>query len=299
MKVLFCSNPLCKNEVDIDYQNEYRVADRFGIAAGLLDFEALVYDKDVCKAIRRVPSSDVPQQVVYRGWMLTPADYEKMYVGLAQKNINLITSPSQYKHCHYLPETYSIIKDVSPRSIWFTKEELGETYVGQVANEFGKKTIMIKDYVKSRKHDWNEACYIPDASDANKVSEIVNNFLRLQGEDLNEGVIFREFVQLKYLTSHSISKMPIPLEYRIFFMKGEPIQVINYWEEGEYGSQIPDITRFCNIAKNIQSDFFSMDIAQKTDGNWIIIEVGDGQVSGLPEKTDIEGFYEKVKITGQ
>src|SRR5450432_3294033 len=57
---------------------------------------------------------------------------------------------------------------------------------------FGEKPIIVKDYVKSRKHEWNEACYIPCASDRQAVERVVMGFLHLQGEDLNEGLVFRE-----------------------------------------------------------------------------------------------------------
>ncbi|MEK3873410.1 MULTISPECIES: ATP-grasp domain-containing protein [unclassified Paenibacillus] len=40
---------------------------------------------------------------------------------------------------------------------------------------------------------------------------------------------------------------------------------------------------FLEIAKQIRSNFFTMDIAKTEAGGWIVIEVGDGQVSGLPE----------------
>ncbi len=34
-----------------------------------------------------------------------------------------------------------------------------------------------------------------------------------------------------------------------------------------------------------------MDVAQRTDGTWIIVELGDGQVAGLPECAEASGFY--------
>ena len=35
-----------------------------------------------------------------------------------------------------------------------------------------------------------------------------------------------------------------------------------------------------------------MDIAQKENGEWMIVELGDGQVSALPEKADVKRFYQ-------
>jgi hypothetical protein len=48
---------------------------------------------------------------------------------------------------------------------------------------------------------------------------------------------------------------------------------------------------FRDIAQNVQSRFFTMDVARRVDGNWIIVELGDAQVAGLPAKADVEAFY--------
>jgi hypothetical protein len=40
-----------------------------------------------------------------------------------------------------------------------------------------------------------------------------------------------------------------------------------------------------------------MDIAKvEKNGDWVIIELGDGQVSGLPDNADLYEFYNRLKI---
>ncbi len=34
-----------------------------------------------------------------------------------------------------------------------------------------------------------------------------------------------------------------------------------------------------------------MDVARRREGDWMIVELGDGQVAGLPERANIEAFY--------
>jgi len=38
-----------------------------------------------------------------------------------------------------------------------------------------------------------------------------------------------------------------------------------------------------------------MDVAKTKNGEWIIIELGDGQVAGLPDKADRLQFYDLVR----
>jgi hypothetical protein len=37
-----------------------------------------------------------------------------------------------------------------------------------------------------------------------------------------------------------------------------------------------------------------MDVARRLDGEWMIIELGDAQVSGLPREDDAGAFYEAL-----
>lgn len=37
-----------------------------------------------------------------------------------------------------------------------------------------------------------------------------------------------------------------------------------------------------------------MDVAQSSAGEWQIIELGDGQVAGLPDATNIGAFYQGI-----
>jgi hypothetical protein len=161
-----------------------------------------------------------------------------------------------------------------------------------ISNEFGTDPIVVKDFVKSNKHSWKESCFIPDASDREQARKVITNFMKFQGKDLNEGLVFRKFEDLEFLTEHSKSGMPLTKEYRLFFLKGNLIGVFNYWDEGDYQHEQPQLDMFISIAKNIDSSFFTMDISKKKDGSWIIMELGDGQVSGLPDNADVIEFYD-------
>lgn len=164
-----------------------------------------------------------------------------------------------------------------------------------VLRPFGERPVIVKDFVKSRKHEWFEACYIPSAADQAAIERVVRRFLQLQAEDLNKGLVFREFVEFEPLAIHSKSGMPLTREYRLFVLDGQVILAAPYWEEGEYaddeGAQ-PPLEAFHALTRNVQSRFFTMDVARrKSDGVWLIVELGDGQVAGLPERAEKEAFY--------
>ena len=123
------------------------------------------------------------------------------------------------------------------------------------------------------------------------VEKITRRFIELQDVDLNIGLVYRAFVELEHLAEHSVSGMPLTKEFRILVKEGKVIQAFNYWDEGDYDAISPDLSFLDSIIPNIKSNFFSADIAQQKDGQWIIVELGDGQVSGLPDNADKAVFY--------
>ena len=44
------------------------------------------------------------------------------------------------------------------------------------------------------------------------------------------------------------------------------------------------------------SPFYTVDFAEKQNDDWIIVETGDGQVSGLTEALNPEEFYRKIAV---
>lgn len=298
MKFVFCSDPLDEKAPDMEYLREYETARGLGADVYLISLEALL-EGGAERAVRRLPVFETREVFVYRGWMLKPDDYERLYQALSDKNAILINSPEEYRNGHEFPYAYETIKAVTPFSIWVPKEELSEglTPLLEKMDVFGNKPVLVKDYVKSRKHEWEDACFIPDASDREGVRRVAENFLNRQGTELNGGLVIREFVALAGLGVHPRSGMPLAQEYRLFFLDHQMIACMDYWDEAvyEHESRV-DVTLapFLKVAERIKSRFFTMDLAKTAGGEWLVIEVGDGQVSGLPIQANVEQFYRAI-----
>lgn len=298
MKFVFCSDPLDEKAPDMEYLREYATARGLGADVYLISLEALL-EGSAERAVRRLPVFETREVFVYRGWMLKPDDYERLYQALSDKNAILINSPEEYRNGHEFPYAYEAIKAVTPFSIWVPKEELNEglTPLFEKMDVFGNKPVLVKDYVKSRKHEWEDACFIPDASDREGVRRVAGNFLNRQGTELNGGLVIREFVALAGLGVHPKSGMPLAQEYRLFFLDHQMIACMDYWDEAAYEHESrADVTLapFLKVAERIESRFFTMDLAKTAGGEWLVIEVGDGQVSGLPIQADAAHFYRAI-----
>ncbi|GHO86779.1 ATP-grasp domain-containing protein [Dictyobacter formicarum] len=296
MRIIFCADPWNVRQPEPMYATEVNAVEKLDVPFSLLNFEALVEQHNEARAVRRIEAVPAPELAIYRGWMLKPEDYAQLYAALAEKNLFLINMPLAYTHCHYLPESYALIRDLSPRTVWLRiiDGQIDFDEIMQLLQPFGSQPLIVKDFVKSRKHEWAAACYIPAASDREAVEYVVMSFVRLQGEDLAEGLVFREFLQLEPLGNHSKSGMPLTKEYRLFFCDGQHLLTIPYWEEGSYDGELPPLELLAPIARRIQSRFFTMDVAKQVNGTWCIVELGDGQVAGLPERTDVSAFYQTL-----
>ena len=295
MRIIYCDSVFDNKIIEPDYKDEKVSAINNGFEFSLISFEELE-NNNLSKSLKYVPNLEKLEIGFYRGWMLSSKLYKELYNGLLSKNIQLINSPKEYNHCHYLPNSYDKIKTLTPKSNW-TKEGdiINDELVNSLTDEFGNSPIIVKDYVKSEKHNWENACFIPNASDKRNVSRIVTNFMELRGDFLNVGLVFREFEKLEFLTIHSKSSMPLTKEFRIVFANKKLISIFDYWDEGEYGDTKPNMEMFKEIAKTIDSNFFTMDVAKKENGDWIIMELGDGQVAGLPENADKNEYYKNIK----
>lgn len=285
IEFLFPQNPLNKRMCDLDYEEEFNEVQRLGYSAGLLDID------NIKPHISQY--ADIITRTIYRGWMLSPESYRQLYDKLSQNSHYLINTPEQYDYCHLIPKWYDDFKDITPLTIW--SEDISDESIINMLKIFGDKALVVKDYVKSRKHEWYEACYIPKASDKENATKVIHTFLERQGENLIGGLVLREFVDLQFTGYHPQSGMKLSAEYRAFFLCGKLICIIDYWNTGttEYKLNKDEYNWLSSLASRVNSVFFTIDIARKSSGELIVMELGDGQVSGLQDWT-AKQFYSKL-----
>jgi hypothetical protein len=172
MFFVLCRDPLDPARPDRSFQAEVAAIESLGHLYVLVNHDALVRGDDHARVVRRVPEQVEPITAVYRGWMMTSSQYRVLYDALATLNIRLINDPDQYRHRHHLPECYPIIERLTPRSVWLTGD-LGIDRIMEVLTPLGDRPVIVKDFVKSRKHEWNDACYVSSASNRDAVERVV------------------------------------------------------------------------------------------------------------------------------
>lgn len=293
--VIFCCDPFDTSRPHSLWSEEAKIASSLG-QIYLLDHQSLLQG-NVDKALRKLPQNQ-NASIIYHGWMMLPKVYETFYKGLQSKGYQLINHPKEYLGCHHISNWYPIIQEFTPKTIIVHSENLQE--ILNSIQTFGDSSLIIKDFVSSQKHCWEQACFIPSGNDTIVAAKIVTTFITMQSEidGVQGGIVLREFVSLRSIGRHPQSKMPLSHEFRAFILDNKIISLSPYWEYGNYAEDVPPfflIKKISNkITKRIGSRFFTIDLAQKENGDWICIEVGDGQVSSLPVQGNKKEFYSKL-----
>lgn len=289
--IIFCADPLGPGHPDAAFAAEAAAAEQAGFTVALLSYERLVHEHNPAGAVRRLARQDRSTTCLYRGWMLSVAHYTQLYATLVERDYRPLHTPEVYRSCHELPASYPFIAGHTPYTIWLPQEKgLGLDRIMAALEPFGDQPVIVKDYVKSRKHEWREACFIPSAADRDGVARVTGRFLALQGDDLQGGLVFRAYVPFRTTGSHPQSGMPLAVEHRALIFDGQPLLTRPYWE-GVYLPDEPPLDLFAPAIAAIPSRFFTLDLAQREDGIWMIVELGDAQVAGLPPGTDVDGLY--------
>jgi hypothetical protein len=138
---------------------------------------------------------------------------------------------------------------------------------------------IVKDYVKSRKHEWEEACFIPDLSDTAAVSRVVGRFVELQGEFLTGGIVLREFESFR--TPQSVAA-----EVRVWWLDGQARLLTPHPDSPHVRGLEPELGCVESAVQRLGCRFVTTDMALRADGVWRVVEVGDGQVSDLHVSID-------------
>ena len=281
LNFLYCNHPLYQCKVDEDYETEYNIAKREHSCA-LFSYE------DLEAGQLSLYGDEISGLTIYRGWMMKPDMYRLFYQKLEEKGIILINSPEEYDRCHMLPGWYDEFKEYTPESVW---EKNGSVESAVNVSKSLNGSYIVKDFVKSRKHEWYDACFIKDISDTKNTEKVIRNFVSRQGADLVGGVVLRKYEKLKKDGFHEKSGMPLSEEYRVFIFANTVMAIDNYWKSGKDVKFSEDEMLWIqHKVQKIRSNFATMDIARRENGELIIMEIGDGQVSGL-QQIDTEMFY--------
>jgi hypothetical protein len=277
--ILFPSSVFSRFEVDSDFQKEYDAAFVTGYFRIIFyDYEHFVRTGELLLA--RCPDEEMT--VIYRGWMLNAVQYESFYRQLEKRSLHLVTSPSQYCMMHLFPNVYPLLAEDTPKILVFP--EGTSINIEEIKHNFTR--FMIKDFVKSEKGTDFPKFFSSSISES-EFERYVATFREYRGKLFTGGICIKEFVDLQKYNEHTN-------EWRVFYAKGKILSVSRNSGQGEFPPAPPKplLKKYASLP----SSFYTVDYAELASGDWKILEVGDGQVSGLSDGQNAESFFRGLSV---
>jgi hypothetical protein len=171
---------------------------------------------------------------------------------------------------------YEILRDYTPET-WDDTNIYLSTHPGP---------FVVKGKTNSRKYDWNKAMFAKTRRDAMNVAGCLKSDMFIGCQD----IIYRKYVPLRKF-EEGLNGLPFTNEWRFFYYKTHRLSYGYYWssasEETILAAQISDkglkLADDLSVIVSKHVNFYVMDIAETESGDWILIELNDGQMSGLSE----------------
>lgn len=139
---------------------------------------------------------------------------------------------------------------------------------------------MLRDHVKSLKHHWDEACFIPDTADAAGTRAVAARFVELCGDEATGGFVLRRFERF------------VSAEVRTWWVGGSCALATAHPDTSDRTPSVdgPDAVSLAmeGVARAVAAlglPFVTMDLVRRDDGRWRVVELGDGRVTVRRRRT--------------
>lgn len=224
-------------------------ADQF-LAIRAAGFSASICPDAVIQKEKPLLNVPTGATVVYRGWMLNATEYRRLVRAVESAGAKALTSLNAYLATHHLPNWYPRIKDFTPETQQLSADGDWEAELRRL----GWTAFFVKDYVKSLKTSRGSIIHDPA-----EIGELVAEMKQFRGE-IEGGLCVRR-----------IEPFITDSERRFFVIDGRAFS--------STGEPAPELVR--QVASQIESPFFSVDVVRRADGVLRVVEIGDGQVSDI------------------
>ena len=240
-------------------------------------------DFSVCEtaknALWHIPCQEQLTPAAWIGYIPSSEHYSALYQAALDKNMRLLNSPEEHQTAQEFDRAYPYLVGLTPESV--TVSSVGECVL---AAEIIGLPAFVKGAVQSRKARGWKACV---AETVPELEFLVRQLLSL--EERSRGrVIVRRLVKLRASRS-SAEGFPFGREYRVFVYNEQIIGLGYYWEGDDplralTGDEEQKVRALAlDAARRLAVPYTAIDIGQTEDREWIVIESGDGQFSGVSQ----------------
>jgi hypothetical protein len=205
-------------------------------------------------------------------------EYDINYVGAS-----MINTFAQHNWVADLRNWAEELADVTPQT-WYRLEDVPKD-----------GAFVLKGKTNSKKHQWKTSMYAADRNAAIKVYDNLTQDYMIGAQP----IYIRRYVPLKtYLIG--IQDLPITNEWRHFVLDGQVLTSAYYWSS--HVDDLPEAPKQVDqgwvreVAARTKGHvrFCAVDVAETAEEKLIVVDINDGQMSGLSE-TIADELYQRLK----
>jgi hypothetical protein len=235
-------------------------------------------------ALANLRASESFSPAVWIGYIPTLDRYADVYAAALAKRAALLNTPDEYRTAMEFDRFYPRLAGLTPESITVS-EMLG---LDSAAEQLGFP-VFVRGMIKSNKDQGPGGVF---ATNPKQLHQIATALMARPARSLGK-VALRRVVDFRAVATdpHGFA---LGREYRLFVYRGHVLAYGFYWDE--YRDSYPlsaqdkhDVVSLAEeAARRVGTPYLSVDVGQLEGGSWTVIEVGDGQFSGLSQVSVLE-----------
>lgn len=202
-------------------------------------------------------------------------DYAGEHAALLEAGIALVNTPEEHVRAATLGGFLPRLHDLSPRTVIFD----GRPSLDDVEAALGWP-VFVKGERQTSRHR-------RELSIARSRDDLARILQRWDEEPILrwQKVACRELLALRPVGTGDPDKVPPSFELRCFFFRGALVGFGRYWKDERYdcteAERAAATALATEAARRMDVPFLVVDVAQRTDGRWVVIECNDAQESGF------------------
>lgn len=230
-------------------------------------------------ALAYVPAQKRETPAIWIGYIPAPSHYQAIYDAALEKRVRLLNDLEQHLNAQEFDRAYPRLAGLTPASVTVTSED----QCSEAVQTLGLP-VFVKGAVQSRKSRGWKACV---AESLEELRLLCSHLLTLENRSRGR-VIVRQLVRLRHSRS-SPEGFPFGREYRVFVYDRQAIGLGYYWEGDDPlkalspGEEEAVLGLATEAAARVGTPYIAVDVGQAEDGQWLVIETGDAQFSGVSQ----------------
>jgi hypothetical protein len=230
-------------------------------------------------ALWHIPDQSAQSAGVWIGYIPSLERYAHIYHAALKKGIRLLNTPEEHRIAQEFDSAYPHLVGLTPESIIIQSADECES----AAQRLGLP-LFVKGAVQSRKARGWKACVAETVEELRRLTDA----LVALPERSRGRIVLRKLAALRY-SRRSGEGFPLGREYRVFVCRERILGFGYYWEGDDPLKQLSpsetDLIQDLAIeaAHRLKAPYIAIDIGQVETGEWIVIETGDAQFSGISQ----------------